>query len=704
MCDNKMFYLINEISELVYVVDIDTYELLFMNKAGKDIFHIKNVKGLKCYKALYNKETPCEFCTNSFLNYNSFYNWEITNPLTKRHYLLKDKLIEWNGKKGHIQIAFDMTEKENQKKELSKALETECMITDCIKLLHITEDVSTALNNILRMIGTYLEAEYACIFKVEKGLIEDIYEWCENSENSYLEKFKSIDIEIINKWNKTCEFHKNIIINNVEKLKNFFPEEYRLLHELGIKSLIAVPLDLDEKFIGVISIENFSVEKIRNISNLLNTLSYFISYTFQKEKNRNILEQLSYFDGLTGVWNRNAFMRDIDLFSKADPVSIGVVYIDVNGMKGINDLHGHQYGDQILIKTTEEIKSIFINDNLYRVNGDEFVVISCKVNIDIFKERIKQLKQNIQQNEEYHIAIGYRWSDNSSALQQLIFEADEMRYIDKKHFYWKKAVPKRYRHDNDDILGLTKKSVLEQMVGKERFLVYFQPKISVQNRSLIGAEALVRYKTSRGTIVAPDQFIPILEEVHLISIVDFYVFDSVCAKISEWLEEGNSIVPVSVNFSRCSLVEENFSQRLEEIWRKYNIPKAYIEIEVTETIETNDNYSFLRVMEIIRNLGFAITIDDFGVRYANLSLFTTANFDVLKIDKSLITDLPENKRAQAVLQSITDICRKMGVHLIVEGVETEEQLDVLKQINCDGAQGYLFSRPLPLKEFELLYL
>lgn len=150
--------------------------------------------------------------------------------------------------------------------------------------------------------------------------------------------------------------------------------------------------------------------------------------------------------------------------------------------------------------------------------------------------------------------------------------------------------------------------------------------------------------------------------------------------------------------------EDAFAEKNERLWQKSHIPKEIVEIEVTETVEADDSYDFLHVIQQVRNSGFAISIDDFDIKNANLSLSTFLNFDVLEIDKTLIDDLPENSKARVVVASIAGICRNVGVRLIVEGVETQEQFDILREIDCAGVQGFWFSKPITMQAFEALYL
>lgn len=699
-----MINLMNEMSELVYIADIDTYELLFINSAGRKMFNIDRTSGQKCYKALQGRDAPCAFCTNKFLTTDSFYTWEIGNRHVGRHYLLKDKLIEWNGKQARLEMAFDTTDQEMQKVELQNTAKANAALLDCLKMLYENDGLPTALSEILKIIGTLLEAERAYIFDMEKGEIGVACEWYAQGIAKQNPNIGWVDFTKVSQWWEVLEQNHCVIVPDVESLFETAQSEYQLLKLSGIERLVVVPLRVDGKLYSFMGIGNPPVEKLTNVSLLLDTLGYFIASFMQRHKDKNRLTKLSYYDILTGLFNRNAFTRDLQLLSQSPKESLGVVYLNVNGMKEINDRFGHEYGDKMLCKVAQQAQQNCTCNGFYRIGGDEFVTLCKGRSEQEFEAGVRDFRKALEEKQSFHVAIGHSWSSNRYNVDELVLQAGERMFLDKKAYYYSQAIPKRYRHENDDILNLTKPDMLQNTLERGNFVVYIQPKVSVINRTLIGAEALVRLISPEGFLIPPDEFIPLLEEARLISEIDFFVFENICSKIEEWIKEGRNVVPISVNFSRYTLTEKMFSARLSEIWGRFHIPQNLIEIELTESMGKEEGDLFIEVATNIRKLGFVIAIDDFGVKHANVSLFTQMKFDVLKIDKILIANLQENTTAQIVLQSISDICRRMGIQLIVEGIETEEQLAVLVRLQCEGAQGYLFDKPIPTKDFEEKYI
>ena len=230
--------------------------------------------------------------------------------------------------------------------------------------------------------------------------------------------------------------------------------------------------------------------------------------------------------------------------------------------------------------------------------------------------------------------------------------------------------------------------------------MYLQAKIELETRSVVGAEALVRYIDDDGVIQSPDKFITILERSYQISKIDFFVFEMVCAQQKKWQSQGKIIFPISSNFSRSTFMEDSFLKRLESIVRVYNISKEFLEIEITESTCATDFRNLKNKISEIRRAGFRVSVDDFGAESSNLALLATAKFDILKIDRGFVKDIITNENAQTIVAAIVNVCQRLHIQLVAEGVENEAQLEVLENCGVKTVQGFLFSRPMPMTEYE----
>nr|WP_305146661.1 EAL domain-containing protein [Anaerovorax odorimutans] len=693
----------NEISEMMYVTDTENYDLLFLNQAGMESFHVDSLEGKKCYRVIQGEDAPCEFCPIQMLREGENYTWEHTNPITGRHYILKDRLLEWNGRPAKMEIAFDTTKAEREKTILKFTLEAEKMVTECVSMLYRQHDIVKTTSQVLKKFGSFLSADRTYIVDIEDGKLYNRLEWCADGVPAHKDKMQGIKFSLIERWLPYFEQQECIVIQDLEEIKELSPAEYQLMRGQSITSLVAAPLASAGKLQGYLAVDNPPAEQIMNVASLLQTLCYFLLLARNNAENQRELLHLSYFDTLTSFYNRNRYIEDTN--APAHPNSpVGVVYLDVNGLKDINDQYGHEFGDMVLVECAKRMKQVFEGADFYRIGGDEFVIICPDIKKDVFHSRLRELRSQFHKDPLYRAAIGSQWAESVSNLKQTIANADAKMYEDKKEFYQLHPVSQRYRHHSDEILRLADPSVLKEELQKNRFEVYLQPKVSSSDQEAVGAEALIRYRSKSDTLVLPGNFLPLLEENESISLVDFYVFRFVCAKLKDWMDQGKQAYPVSVNFSMSSLMQPSFVEHLTTICETYGISPHYMEIEVTEKIHDMEGLDIKALISSLHDAGFAVAIDDFGTEYASLALLSEIDFDVLKLDKSMIDNIACNPKTKTIVELISDVCRSLGVNLVAEGIENEEQFAALRSCGVDLAQGFLFSKPLPMEEYETSYL
>ncbi len=693
----------NEISELMYVADIDTYELLFVNEAGKRMFHIDDSHpGLKCYKVLQGFEEPCPFCTNQLLKMDETYSWEYTNPIVKKHYLLKDRLIEWDGHVARMEIAFDITEANNEKNELKRRLERDDIRLACVRELYNNREIEIAIDKVLEYIGRLFSAERSYIFVFEGDYYSNIAEWCKEGITPEIEHLQNIPIGDYRIWLNELEQQKNIIINDVDELKDTFPTGYQLLSQQGIRNIVWVPLMKNGKVNGSLGLDNQDLEMAEVAVPFLQTIQYFLSLAMQRNENEKMLFEMSQIDKLTSFYNRNRFIQDVSDF-KENTNSVGVVYLDINGLKEINDSFGHDAGDKLIKECADVMKNTAVSEHLYRIGGDEFVAIYLNITEELFYDHVQLLK-NAFTESQCQAAIGSKWDQDGTRIQDIIKAADELMYDDKKRFYQGPHASGRYRHNNDILQALADPELLKKEIENNNFRVYLQSKIDADDGSLVGAEALIRYRDENGKIIAPNRFIPVLEETYSIRKIDYYVFEEVCKILSVWTKQGQPAFPISSNFSKVTFLDDGFITRIEAISEKYGVRRNYLEIEMTEGANFADLNTLVTRIDQIRNAGFRVAMDDFGVESSNLALLSLVKFDVLKIDKGFVKDIISNKRAQIIIETITKMCDEMGIQLIAEGIEDPQQLDLLRKYGVKTVQGFLFGKPVSISEFKEKYM
>ncbi|MCC0641026.1 MULTISPECIES: bifunctional diguanylate cyclase/phosphodiesterase [unclassified Clostridioides] len=1025
--------LVDELDEIIYVSSLDTYELLYINKNGKRLLGLDDISHRKCYEALQGRDSPCEFCTNSFLKDDEYYIWENTNTEIDRHFILKDKLIEWEGRAARLEIALDITDKENISKSIEEKLEIKELLVGCIKHLITETNFSDAINLVLGSIGKFHKADRAYIFEVSADgkKINNTYEWCNQGVEGQKQFLEDIDIESLKNW--FLLFHEKgfIIVDNIESLKETQPIEYEILKPQNIESLIASSLKQDDKIIGFIGVDN--PQRAVKDTSLLTSLSYFLLTEMKKREVENKLNHMSYYDFLTGVYNRNKYIKYIDNFYSNKAKSMGVVFIDINGLKDINDNFGHASGDSAIVSTCVIIKKYFHSYNIYRIGGDEFVVLCEEISKQLFEEKVTWLSEEFKDTRVYSVAIGSTWSEDNINIHMLTKIADERMYQDKQRYYEKNKLrtnkleeisnlnasekrilstyedletkesfdsitsdgysktyeklvyntydiildicleknlitpiyqsennifkisvkeniqktflyirnyiihpddraifysnlyskflddsknnkqedlklsfecrclgeDKRYywasmcilnvisknkfgenqthillsiknidhimqirkrqrdiltglynyegfcqqanlllkKHPNkhyvaimididkfkviNDIYGiqegdraliyiaeLIKKNItskgiccrmyadvfcifyecyhdkevdkliykitknlsikqfeymlvpcfgiyrildnnisvtnacemagyahknvkkqsishhmfydeamrndaieekqmereMEYALENGQFHVYLQPKYNLEINEIVGAEALVRWIHPEKGIIPPNKFISLFEKNGFIIKLDMYIWEQVCTLIRKWIDLGQKPIPISVNVSRLHLYNPQFRYIVLGLINKYNIPKSFLELELTESLFIKNIKLFAKIIAELRTDGIILNMDDFGSAYSSLNMLKNINIDTLKIDCGFFNEKEITEREKIVLKHTIAMAKDLEMDVVAEGVETKEQAEFLASLNCVVIQGYYYCKPIPSLDFEsLLY-
>lgn len=691
---------LDDLSELMYVADLETYDLLFFNKAGLRNFELDSYEGKKCYQVLRGRTAPCENCKQHVSADGDTYTWEDTNPVTGRHYMLKDREISWEGRPARLEIAFDITKAEEEKQNLRYTLKMEDMIMDCVRTLYQGQKLADTIPRILKSLGGFLEAERCYIFLLHEELAYNDFEWCRQGVRPQRDNLQALPLSFFDSWMPRFNRRECVIITDLEQIRDSSPEEYDILSRQNIHSLVAAPMERSGAFCGCLGVDNPPQERLAYIGTMLQTLCYFLMLSIKREEDEEQLAHLSFHDTLTSFYNRNRFMKDSEALQDSH-IPVGVVYLDVNGLKDVNDKRGHSYGDRLLMEAAKRLKEVFYNADLYRIGGDEFVVICRNTDEQAFRERLQELKKRFREDNDCRAAIGSQWCAELGDMDDITSQADALMYEDKKEFYRKHPTSRRYRHQSDDLLELSNPNILETEISKNRFVVYMQPKVTSDDHSAIGAEALIRYYPQEGMPVLPGSFLPMLEETQTISQIDFFVFESVCTRIRRWMDMGKEVYPVSINFSQLTLAQPSFVKQLCTICDKHGIATKLLEVELTEGVPESKEYDLLTLVQQLRRAGFIVALSGFTTNAEGIRLLSSAEFDVLKLNKGMIVDVLQNLDS---IISLVETCRKKGIRLVAEGIETKEQMDELCKCGVELLQGFLFSKPISMEEYEERYL
>lgn len=431
-------------------------------------------------------------------------------------------------------------------------------------------------------------------------------------------------------------------------------------------------------------------------------LSIFL-YIYSYHKAQKELMRLAYQDSITKGANYACFKEM--LAQKAAPSGY-LVAMDLNEFKIINNTCGVEVGDETLRRIWEIFQQGLHREELYaRVNADRFILFLDETDKAAAEKRILQLAVRICALPELlnvpriHPSFGIYRFTGEETLENAYSHAIQAKHLVKGHIDRILAF-----YDEVDaeqvILNRQMEDAFEEALRRRQFEVWYQPKYSVDGFSLVGAEALIRWRTPDGSYLSPGKFIPLFEKNGMISKLDEYVFAEVCRQQKEWEAEGRKMVPVSVNISRASLYYANIVEKYQNILKEYELDPAFIQLEITESA-TIDNSNISHLISDFHDAGFWLLLDDFGNGYSSLATLNVMHFDTLKLDKSLI-DYIGDKNGETLLYYVTKLAQNLGLLVTAEGVETEEQVTFLQEVECNDIQGYYFSKPLPLGDYEKL--
>ena len=418
--------------------------------------------------------------------------------------------------------------------------------------------------------------------------------------------------------------------------------------------------------------------------------------------------QLAHYDPLTGLSNRTLFIERL-----ADSLGRGesrlgmtaVLLIDLDGFKQINNTLGDPTGDHVLCEVARRLRSDLGEDSLVaRIGGDEYAVMCPRTEgIPGALATAAALQSSLESsivldgvalNVEASIGIAVM-GEHSENLDTLLQRADAALARAKSHRSRIEVFSPE--HDSFDPTRLLLLGQVRMALEREEFVLHYQPKIDLQTRRISGVEALLRWTHPEHGMLAPPRFIPLVEQTALIAPLTLHVIDESLRQMVAWRELGLHL-QMSVNLSARNLLDPGLAVQIEDRLRQHGIPPNQLIVEVTESATMADPERAEDVLRAIRAAGVGVSIDDFGTGNASIAYLTKLPASEIKIDRSFITDICKDKRAEAIARSTIELARHLDLHVVAEGVETQAVLERLIELGCDTAQGYLFSRPLPAEE------
>ncbi len=433
--------------------------------------------------------------------------------------------------------------------------------------------------------------------------------------------------------------------------------------------------------------------------------------TYYHIRTQKTLKKIAYYDPLTELPNLQKLKRMMKKVLRKDTNSQYIIIVfDIENFKALNELYGYEIGDRVLRASKSFGLSLGEKSLVVaRIHDDKFAMFAGNGLLDnledLARKRIKFYLKEIPETYDYHIQF------NCGRYIIKKGETDVEKIISKVCLAHKtvKDTKGQLLCDYDDAFTLKVKKnaeILAKMrsaLERKEYKVFLQPKFSVKENELIGAEALVRWIEDDGSMIFPNDFIPLFEGNGFIVKLDMYIFEAVCMKIRQWMDIGYNKLVISVNCSRQNLNNKNFVKNITAIADKYNVPHDYIEIELTESTAAEHEDIIENLFRDLHEAGFKISIDDFGSGYSSLGMLKNLKADTLKLDRSFFIENKEELRGNHVVERFIELAHDLDMYVVAEGIERVEQIEALKEMNCDAVQGYVHSKPISVGDFEEKY-
>lgn len=616
------------------------------------------------------------------------------------------------------------TEHENDQEEIEARYFKNDMVATAFEIFEKNSNFEVAVNMLMRVIGTRLDLDRITVVQtdIKNQEVYSDYQWNREGIPKVLKgvgKFNKDDfLTLFNGYDEN-----GVLVLQDDDMEEYSPEARKLLMQGEAKTVVYAGMYCEGRYTGAMSYvvckekRNWSNEMLKQLSEVTKIISaHFAKNQMLNHVYQGVITKMEH-DTLTGLISFGRFHEEVERVIVANNSSnYLMIYTDFENFKYFNYKYGYTVGDQLLKDFCSTIISkVAEKHNLYftRVVSDQFILFRpARYEREEYERIIQEVEQK---NMDFVLRQKERFPQSNIALRTGVYyvtpDCMSASFAIDAANYARQKVDKDGRSSvrfYDD--QMQKQRVLESQIVNEmkeameqhQFKVYLQPKYSTKNREITGAEALIRWERENGEILSPNSFIPVYENNGKIVELDFYVFETVVQYLAENQKKGKKQVPISINASSLHAMDSQTINLYMDIFNKYNVDPELVEIELTETAVVSEYESVRELFDEFQLHGIKTAMDDFGSGYSILNTIVDIPVDVIKIDRGFITSCLESDRGIYFLKHLIDMIRNLGYQLICEGVETDQQIEVLKQIGCDEIQGYWYSKPLKMEDYDKL--
>lgn len=437
-------------------------------------------------------------------------------------------------------------------------------------------------------------------------------------------------------------------------------------------------------------------EKIETVGTIIDVNEYMKAY--------EVLKYRAEYDALTGVYNSEKFYHECRRSMRACPKNdFAMISVDIDKFKLVNDMYGNVVGDKLLKSVAALLRNECEGKTLFgRMHSDVFSIFMMyneKKEIETLINRITEKSQENMVKYQVELVFGIWIIDDKSLPTNLMYDRASLA---RKQVKGSKLVNFAFYDEKYRLQIMRDKEIESEMrcaLSAGQFVIYLQPKHELDTGHIVGAEALARWIHPKKGVVQPGIFIPLFEKNGFIVKLDEYIWEETCKTIRNWIDIGLEPIPVSINISRFHIYNENLVDIILGLVRKYKIEPRYLELELTESLFFDDIGVLYKVLYQLQKNGFKLNMDDFGSGYSSLNMLKNVPVDTVKLDKGFLDEILTTEKGKKIVRHSVAMVKDLDLKVIAEGVETQEQLEFLKESDCDAVQGFYFSKPLPVDEF-----
>ncbi|KPU44637.1 phytochrome-like protein cph2 [Oxobacter pfennigii] len=571
-------------------------------------------------------------------------------------------------------------------------------------------------NHLLDAIGRFFQVDrtYIFLFNHEDNTMTYTYEWCTQGIEPEIGTIRDVPLSLFPWWTEQLKSNKPVCVEDVSKLKAEAGAEKKQFEK--VKSLVAIPIEGNgniQGFLGIDSIvspRKWSEDEIK----LLKILANLLADGFIKVKAEKKIEFMAYYDHLTGLPNRTLFedrLTQAIHLAKRSGKFVGVMFMDLDNFKTVNDTMGHNGGDKLIQEVAQSLaQRLRKTDTVARFGGDEFLIL---INSIPDSKDIARITDKLMGLFERPFNIGgqeFFITGSAGVATYPVDGEDPETLIKNADISMYKA---KSKGKNQYVLCTEnmKDEVQQNMMlsnslyhAKERneLVIFYQPQIKLYTGQITGVEALLRWNHPQLGMISPGIFIPLAEKNGLINIIGEWVLKTASNQNKKWQDMGMPHLRMAVNLSAAQFKNPHLVDNVNRILKETGLSPEYLELEITESIAINEANYIIDTLDKLKNLGVSISIDDFGTEYSSLSRLKMLPLDRIKIDMQFVQGIEGNEKDQAITKIIINLAKSLELEVLAEGVETALQSEFLNGKMCDEVQGYYYYKPMPAEEFEIL--